>query len=59
MLGSRLILRAIGAVVTVGVAIAVTAVFRDEIADFVVDVKNRIDEKKKNCNCESEDYIDA
>ena len=36
MLGSRLILRAIGAVVTVGVAIAVTAVFRDEIADFVV-----------------------
>jgi len=57
MLGSRLVLRAIGAAVTIGAAIAVAAVFRDEIVDFIVDVKNRIDEKKNNC--ESLDYIDV
>lgn len=45
MKGNRLIFTAIAAVVFVGAAAAAIYVFRNEIADFFVDIKSRIDEK--------------
>ena len=45
MKGNKLILVAIAAVVFIAAAAATIYVFRNEIADFFVDIKSRIDEK--------------
>jgi len=43
--GNKLVFVAIAAVVFIAAAAATIYVFRNEIADFFVDIKSRIDEK--------------
>jgi len=45
MKGNKLIVVAIAAVVFIAAAAATIYIFRNEIADFFVDIKSRIDEK--------------
>jgi len=45
MKGSKLLFAAIGAFVFIAGAVVAIYVFRNEIADFFVDIKARIDEK--------------
>jgi len=45
MKGNKLIFAAIAAFVFIAAAVAAVYIFRNEIADFFVDIKSRIDEK--------------
>ena len=45
MKGNKLIFAAIAAFVFIAAAVAAIYIFRNEIADFFVDIKARIDEK--------------
>ena len=45
MKGNKLVFAAIAAFVFIAAAVAAIYIFRDEIADFFVDIKSRIDEK--------------
>ena len=58
MKGTKLILCAFCAIVTVVAAIAAIVVFRNEIAEFFIDVKARIDEKRFQRNGEYADFAD-
>jgi len=59
MKGSKVLLFAVCGFVTVCAAIAAIYLFRDEIADFFVDIKARIDEKRLHRNVEYADYDDV
>ena len=52
MKGNKLIFAAVAAFVFIAAAVAAVYLFRNEIADFFVDVKARIDEKLLQNNSE-------
>jgi len=52
MKGSKLLFTVIAAFVFIAAAVVAVYIFRNEIADFFVDVKSRIDEKMLNRNGE-------
>ena len=54
----KLILYAICVIVTVAAAVTAIIIFRNEIAEFFMDVKSKIDEKKLQHNGEFADYAD-
>ena len=56
--GKKLLLCAMCAFVTVVAAITAIIIFRNEIAEFFVDVKDRIDIKRFRRNGEYADYAD-
>ena len=58
MKGHKLILCAICVVVTIIAAITAIVIFRNEIAEFFVDVKGKFDEKRIQHNGEYADYAD-
>ena len=59
MKGNKVIVYAICGFVTVCAAIAAIYVFRNEIADFFVDIKARIDEKRLHRDGEYADFEDV
>ena len=59
MKGNKLMLCAICAFVTVIAAITAVIVFRNEIAEFFVDVKEKIDINRFRRNGEYADYADV
>jgi len=58
MKGHKLIVYAICVFITVTAAITAIAIFRNEIAEFFVDIKSKIDEKKQQSAGEYADYAD-
>jgi hypothetical protein len=52
MKGNKLIIPAIAAFVFIAAAVTAVYLFRNEIADFFVDIKSRIDEKLLTANDE-------
>jgi len=58
MNGKKLLLCAVCAFVTVAAAITAIIVFRNEIAELFVDVKDKIDVKRFRRNGEYADYAD-
>ena len=52
MKGNKLVLACISAVVFIAAAVVAIYIFRNEIADFFVDIKARIDEKLLDRNGE-------
>ena len=58
MKGNKLLLCAICAFVTVVAAITAFFIFRNEIAEFFVDIKEKIDFKRFKRNGEYADYAD-
>jgi len=58
MKGNKLLLCAVCVFVTVIAAITAISIFRNEIADFFVDIKDRIDVKRFRRNGEYADYAD-
>ena len=58
MRGNKLILCAICAFVTVVAAITAIVIFRNEIAEFFADVKDKVDIKRFRRNGEYADYAD-
>ena len=58
MKAHKLILCAICVFVTVAAAVTAIIIFRNEIAEFFVDVKSKFDEKKLHHNGEFADYAD-
>ena len=58
MKGNKLILCAVCAFVTVVAAVTAVVLFRNEIAEFFVDVKEKIDFKRFRRNGEYADYAD-
>jgi len=59
MKGFKILFYAICAFMTVAAAITAIYVFRNEIADFFVDIKSRIDEKRLAHDGEYADYDDV
>jgi len=59
MKGNKILVYAICGFVAVAAAIAAIYVFRNEIADFFVDIKARIDEKRLQAEGEYADYADV
>ena len=57
MKGSKLLFAAVAAIIFVAAAAVAIYVFRNEIADFFVDIKARIDEKIINHNGNGE-YVE-
>jgi len=57
MKGSKLLFAAVAAIIFVAAAAVAIYVFRNEIADFFVDIKARIDEKIINRNGNGE-YVE-
>jgi len=58
MRGVRLVLYALCVLLTIVAAIAAVVMFRNEIAGFFVDIKNKINEKRFRNSGEYEDYVD-
>jgi len=58
MKGNKLLLYAICGFVMIAAAVTAIYIFRNEIADFFVDIKARIEEKKLRRNGEYADYAD-
>ncbi|MCL2124901.1 MAG: hypothetical protein FWH33_02795 [Oscillospiraceae bacterium] len=58
MKGYKLILCAVCAFVTVVAAVTAVVIFRNEIIEFFVDLKDKVDIKKFRRNGEYEDYAD-
>ena len=58
MNGNKLILCAVCAFVTVIAAITAIVIFRNEIAEFFADVKDKVDIKRFRRNGEYADYAD-
>ena len=58
MNGNKLLLCAICAFVTIVAAITAIVIFRNEITEFFMDVKDKIDIKKFRNNGEYADYAD-
>ena len=52
MKGNKILFTAIAAIVFIAAAVVAIYLFRNEIADFFVDIKSRIDEKMINRNGE-------
>jgi len=59
MNGKKVLVYAICGFVAVAAAIAAIYVFRNEIADFFVDIKARIDEQRIKAEGEYADYADV
>ena len=59
MKGYKILFYAICAFTAIAAAIAAIYVFRNEIADFFVDIKSRIDEKRLEDEGEFSDYADV
>ena len=57
MKGNKLVFAAIAAFVFIAAAVTAIYIFRNEIADFFVDIKSRIDEKLMQHNSGGE-YIE-
>ena len=58
MKSTKLILGIVCAFVTVAAAVAAIIIFRDQIAFFIADIKDKIDEKRYRRNGEYADYVD-
>jgi len=58
MKGNKLLVCVICTVVAVAAAVAAIVIFKKEIADFFVDIKDRVDIKKFRRNGEYADYDD-
>ena len=58
MKGTKLVLCALCAFVTIVAAVTAIIIFRNEIAYFFADVKDKIDEKRVRRNGEYADYAD-
>jgi hypothetical protein len=58
MKGTKLVLTALCAFVTVVAAVTAIVIFRNEIAYFFTDIKDKIDEKRVRRNGEYADYAD-
>ena len=58
MKGARLLIYSICVIATIAAAITAIIMFRNEIADFLVDIKIKIDEKRLRKDGEYEDYVD-
>ena len=58
MKGYKLIICAVCAFVAVAAAVTAIIIFRNEIAEFFVDIKSKIDEKRIQHNGEFADYAD-
>ena len=58
MKGNKLLLCAICAFITIAAAITAIIVFRNEIADLFVEIKDKVDIKKIRRNGEYADYAD-
>ena len=58
MKGHKILVYAVCGFVAVAAAITAIYIFRNEIADFFVDIKSRIDEKRLQHNGEFADYAD-
>ena len=56
MKGNKLVFAAIAAFVFIAAAVAAIYIFRNEIADFFVDIKSRIDEKLLQVN--NSEYVE-
>ena len=54
----KLVLRAICVIVSVAAAVTAIIIFRNEIAEFFVDVRARFDERKLQHKGEFADYAD-
>ena len=59
MRGNKIIFYAVCAFVAVAAAVTAVYIFRNEIADFFVDIKARIDEKRIAHDGEYADYDDV
>ena len=59
MKGNKIIFYAVCAFVAVAAAVTAIYIFRNEIADFFVDIKSRIDEKRLAHDGEYADYDDV
>ena len=59
MKGTKLLVCAVCAVITLAAAITAIVIFRNEISFFFSDVKDKIDEKRLRRNGEFEDYADV
>ena len=59
MKGNKILFYAICGFVTVAAAISAIYLFRNEIADFFVDIKSRIDERMLHREGEYADYEDV
>ena len=59
MKGSKVILCAVCAFVTVAAAVTAIFIFRNEIAYFLADIKDKIDEKRFRRNGEYADFADV
>jgi len=59
MKSNKLLVYAICGFVAVAAAVAAIYIFRNEIADFFVDIKARIDEKRLQSEGEYADYADV
>jgi len=58
MRGVKMVLYALCALVTIVAAITAVVMFRNEIAGFFADIKNKINEKRFRNSGEYEDYVD-
>ena len=58
MKGKKIILYTICALVAIGAAVMAIIIFRNEIARFFVDIKDKIEEKRFHSNAEYADYAD-
>ena len=58
MKGTKLVLCALCVFVTIVAAVTAIIIFRNEIAYFFADIKDKIDEKRVRRNGEYEDYAD-
>ena len=58
MKGSKILVYAICAIVTVAAVVTAIVIFRNQIADFFVEIKDKIDIKKLRRNGEFADYAD-
>ena len=59
MKGNKLLLYAVGAFVAVAAAVTAILIFRNEIAEILADVKDKIDFKRFQRNGEFADYADV
>ena len=59
MKGFKLVICIVCAFVAIAAAVAAIVIFRNQIADFFLDMKSKIDEKKIQSNGEFEDYADV
>ena len=55
---AKLVVCVVCALVAIGAAIAAIIIFKDQIAYFLADIKDKIDEKKYRRNGEYADYAD-